>query len=215
MSFDNNNSSTSAPLLECFYKNKYERIYWELISVIPKYRPRTLKTEEHHIVPKCLGGHPKDPSNLCYPTLRQHFVLHRLLNKMYPEHEGLFYAIFRMSCSGNSHTYSHLRSNYVRSKQHNQKISNSLKGQRLSESRKLKISRSRLESERTPKGKDHPNSNTTLENRKDEIRGIWRSEGKPGDVRLGQLLGMSTKKNKYRSKTLQRFIRDFKEEDIV
>jgi hypothetical protein len=215
MSFDNNNSSTSAPLLECFYRNKYERIYWELISVIPTEKPRTLKTEEHHIVPKCLGGHPKDKRNLCYPTLRQHFVLHRLLNKMYPDHEGLFYAIFRMSCSGNSYTYSHLRSNYVRSKGHNQKISDSLKGQKLSDSRKLNISRARLSSNKVPKGVNHPGSNKILENRKNEIREIWRAEGKPGDVKLGQLLGMGTGKNSYRCKTLQRFIKDFKEEDIV
>jgi len=215
MSFDNNNSSTSAPLLKCFYRNKYERCYWELISVTPSEKPRTFKTEEHHIIPKCLGGHPREKSNLSYPTPRQHFVLHRLLNKMFPDHEGLFYAIFRMSCSGNSRVYSHLKLNYVRSSEHNQRISESLRGQRLTETRKKKKSRARLASPNTLSGEDHPNSNKDLESRKEEIRSVWLENGKPGDVKLGQFLGLGTGKKGYRCKTLQRFIKEFKDEDIV
>ena len=215
MSFDNNNSSTSAPLLRCFYRNKYERIYWELISVIPSNKPRTCKTEEHHIVPKCMGGHPTDKDNLCYPTPRQHYILHRLLNKMFPEHEGLYYAIFRMSSSGKSRDYDYLRSNYVRSKSHNQKIALALKGVPLPEDRKRRISQSRLSSEKLLKGANHPNSRKDLESIKEDIRIIWIESDKPGDIKLGQLLGLGTKKNKYRCKTLQRFIKEFREEDIV
>ena len=215
MSFDNNNSSTSALLLECFYRNKYEKTYWDLISKLPSEKPRTYKTEEHHIVSKCLGGHPTNKENLCYPTPREHFILHRLLNKMYPDHEGLFYASFRMSCKGGGRTYEYLRSNYVRSKEHNERISQSLKGQKLSEERKSKISKARLSFPNIPRGRQHPNSNKELESIKEQIKEIWLENGRPGDVKLGKLLGLDTAKNGYRCKTLQRFIRDFKDDDIV
>lgn len=215
MSIDNNKSSTSAPLLECFYRNKYERTYWRIISVVPKTKLRTYKTEEHHIVPKYMGGHPTDKDNLCYPSLKQHYVLHRLLNKMYPDHEGLFYAIFRMSKSGRSRDYEYLRTNFVRSEGHNRKISESLKGKPLSEERKRKISQSRKSSSKVPKGVDHPNSRKDLEVRKGEIKEVCMNNGKPGDITLGQLLGLGTGKNKYRCKTLQRFIKEFRDEDIV
>jgi hypothetical protein len=49
---------------------------------------------------------------------------------MYPTHEGLWYAIFRMSIKGNSRIYSYLRENYVRSKAHNEKIKKALTGNR-------------------------------------------------------------------------------------
>jgi hypothetical protein len=215
MSIDNNNLPTSAPLLECFYRNKYERVYWELISVIPADKPKTYRTEEHHIVPKCMGGHRTKRENLCYPSLRQHYILHRLLNKMYPDHEGLFYAIFRMSASVKSREYESLKSNYVRTREHNIKISQSLKGKPLSEERKRKISQSRRTSLKTRKGVNHPNSRKDLELIREEIKKVWIENGKPGDILLGQLLGLGTKKNHYRCKTLQRFIKQFKEEDIV
>lgn len=215
MSSDDNKSSTSAPLLKCYYRSKYERWYWDLINFCPKSRPKSLKTEEHHIVSKCLGGSKKDPENLCYPTPRQHFILHRLLNKMYPDHEGLWYSAFRMSASGGGRVYEFLKVNYVRSKSHNDRISESLKGKPHSPERKKKISEARKNSPNTLKGPSHPNSNKELEVRKEEIKQIWLENGKPGDITLGRLLGLDTGKNGYRSKTLQRFIKDFKEEDIV
>ena len=212
---ENNNPSTSAPLLECHYRNKYENWYWQIIYQCPKTRPVSHKTEEHHIVPKCLGGSKTDPKNLCYPTLRQHFILHRLLNKMYLDHEGLWYAVFRMSSVGGGRTYEFLRKNYVRSKFHNFRIAESLRGVSLTPERRMNISKARLNSSNTLKGYAHPNSNKDLESMKDKIRQVWIENNKPGDILLGQLLNLNTKKNGFRSKTLQRFIRNFKEEDIV
>jgi hypothetical protein len=210
VSSEDNNPSTSAPLLECFYRNKYERWYWNLIDSCPTSKPEGLKCEEHHVVPKCLGGHKTDPQNLCYPTIRQHFVLHRLLNKMYPTHEGLWYAIFRMSIKGDSRIYSYLRENYVRSKAHNEKIKKALTGKPLSDERREKISRARLESLKVLKGSDHPQANKDLWIRADEIKKVWIENGKPRWIKLGSLIGL-----KSRCKTLQTMIKAFKEEDIV
>ena len=58
----------------------YHRIYSALVS-----RDHTGEyLEQHHIVPRCLGG-GDDPSNLVLLTARAHFIAHWLLRKMYPD----------------------------------------------------------------------------------------------------------------------------------
>jgi hypothetical protein len=210
VSSENDNPSTSAPLLKCVFRNKYEKWYWETIERSPKTRPTIGKFEEHHIVPKCCGGHKTDPSNLCYPSPREHFILHRLLNKMYPDHEGLWYAIFRMSSKGRSRVYSHLKENYVRSALHNLKIKRALTNTPLSEDRKKNISRARLSSLNTLKGPNHPLARRDLWEREEEIRRVWLENGKPKWIRLGSLIGLDK-----RAKTLSTMVKKFEEEDIV
>ena len=48
-------------------------------------------TENHHILPKCMGG-SDEPKNLVILTAREHFVAHWLLHRMHPNHSGLSYA---------------------------------------------------------------------------------------------------------------------------
>lgn len=52
--------------------------------IIHKAQSRHLTSgyETHHIVPKCLGG-PNNKSNFVRLTIKEHFVCHRLLTKMY------------------------------------------------------------------------------------------------------------------------------------
>ncbi len=52
--------------------------------------------EQHHILPKCLGG-TDELSNLVYLTAEEHFVAHQLLVKVYPKEPKLIYAVIRMS----------------------------------------------------------------------------------------------------------------------
>jgi len=63
-----------------FLKNKYTKTYYAIIEnandVHVKY-----ETEQHHIIPKSLGG-DDIPNNLVHLTLREHFVVHWLLTKM-------------------------------------------------------------------------------------------------------------------------------------
>ena len=64
-----------------YLHNKYTTWY---LSIISKASKRTLVeeyTENHHIIPKSLGG-SNDPSNLVKLTAREHFVCHMLLTKM-------------------------------------------------------------------------------------------------------------------------------------
>lgn len=58
--------------------------------------------ENHHIIPKCLGG-SNDADNLVLLTAREHLIAHLLLWKIYGG--KLFYAIWRMTNSQQSQHY--------------------------------------------------------------------------------------------------------------
>jgi hypothetical protein len=63
-----------------YLQNKYTRWYYKIISAA-KSRHTTGYTENHHIVPKSLGG-PDSNENLVSLTAREHFICHWLLTKM-------------------------------------------------------------------------------------------------------------------------------------
>lgn len=75
------------------YKMNYTKHYNLLIE---RARDRSVVEhqyyEEHHIIPKCLGG-SDDDSNLVKLTAPEHFLAHQLLVKMYPEHPKLVLAV--------------------------------------------------------------------------------------------------------------------------
>jgi hypothetical protein len=75
----------------------YQKIYDNLIY---RGKKRQLAKDDdievHHIVPKCLGGN-NDNTNLVRLTIREHFLAHLLLCKIYPTHLGLYKAVFLMS----------------------------------------------------------------------------------------------------------------------
>lgn len=61
--------------------DKYQKWYNNLIQFRKNNIPRGYK-ENHHILPKCLGGNNKK-QNLVYLTGREHWVAHLLLHKIY------------------------------------------------------------------------------------------------------------------------------------
>ena len=63
-----------------FINNKYTRIYYRIIEKA-KLRNISSYTENHHIIPKSLGG-TNNKDNLVKLTAREHFVCHLLLTKM-------------------------------------------------------------------------------------------------------------------------------------
>lgn len=59
--------------------------------------------ENHHIIPKCLGG-TNDDNNMILLTAREHYVVHKLLCRIYPKNRSLYYALHMMSiCSSKNH----------------------------------------------------------------------------------------------------------------
>jgi hypothetical protein len=80
---------------------KYERWYVNLIKVARKEQslePHIPNTEKHHILPRCLGG-TDDENNLVRFSIRQHYIAHMLLIRMYEGREKyqLEWALFRLS----------------------------------------------------------------------------------------------------------------------
>lgn len=73
----------------------YSLIYNKIIS---RGQNRTLLgyTENHHIIPRCLGGND-DKANLVKLTAEEHYVCHQLLVKIYPGHIGLLASVIKMS----------------------------------------------------------------------------------------------------------------------
>lgn len=74
----------------------YEIIYNRIISnaLIRGLDKKSLEfyTESHHIKPKCLGG-SDDKTNLVLLTAREHFIVHMLLVKIYPDEVKLKYPL--------------------------------------------------------------------------------------------------------------------------
>lgn len=72
----------------------YQKHYDALIN---RAQHRTLETytENHHIIPRCLGG-TDDKNNLVRLTPEEHYLAHQLLVKIYPENIALINAAIMM-----------------------------------------------------------------------------------------------------------------------
>ena len=106
------------------YKFHYDKL-------IDRARNRKLDTytEEHHIVPKCMGG-LDDQENLVNLTAEEHFVAHQLLAKIFPTNYGIISAAVNMVAGNqyqkrNNKLYGWLRRKYSESKKGQTKENNS------------------------------------------------------------------------------------------
>jgi hypothetical protein len=73
----------------------YQKIYNQIIE---RAQTRKLEgyVERHHIIPKCIGGLDVK-ENIVELTAREHFLCHRLLCEIYPNHPRLWYALWLMT----------------------------------------------------------------------------------------------------------------------
>ena len=105
-----------------FLSNKYTRWYYAIV-INAQARISDGYTENHHIVPKCLGGSDLQ-ENLVKLTAREHFVCHWLLTRMTTgeARHKMLTAVFRMMIQKNnkqaritpfSRTYEKLRSEWA------------------------------------------------------------------------------------------------------
>jgi hypothetical protein len=72
----------------------YLKIYKSIINKA-KSRNLTKYNEKHHIIPKCMNG-TNDKTNIVKLTPKEHFICHRLLSEIYPNNNGLKYALWCM-----------------------------------------------------------------------------------------------------------------------
>ena len=63
-----------------FIENKYTKWYYDIVNRSINRR-LDIYTEEHHVIPKSMGG-TNDSDNLVRLTAREHFLCHLLLTKM-------------------------------------------------------------------------------------------------------------------------------------
>lgn len=85
-----------------FIDNKYTRWYYSIIHrAATRELPVGVYTEQHHIIPKSLGGLAHQ-ANLAILTGREHFVCHWLLTKMTSDEakRKMSYACKRMMTAG-------------------------------------------------------------------------------------------------------------------
>lgn len=137
----------------------YQKIHDQIID---RAKDRVLSgyTERHHIIPKCMGGN-NNKENLVFLTAQEHFIIHKLLHFIHPNHNKLFYAYKQMATQTNSiknkRTYTvgpkefeRLRIEHARrisedrmgivfSKQHRENISKSLTGRTIPRNVRKKI----------------------------------------------------------------------------
>jgi hypothetical protein len=112
----------------------YQRIH---DAIIDRARNRTLLgyREKHHVIPRCMGG-VDDKDNLVELTAREHFIVHKLLCKIYPTEDKLFFAYRMMAIMKTSKDNE--RGYYVSSREFeeirllaNEKISNAMRGKKM------------------------------------------------------------------------------------
>lgn len=160
---------------------EYKKIY-DSIVYNAKLQNRKKKTgiyyESHHIIPKCLGG-TDDSNNKVLLTGREHFLVHKLLHKIYPNTPHLQAAFGAMlwgkekrGTIKGSRAYeetrianSESRKKYnpgaiavkgrKYSKEHNDAISKRMKGFKHSDKTKLKMSNAK---KGKPLSEEHKNS---------------------------------------------------------
>lgn len=73
-----------------FLKNKYTKLYFKLT----KSSDSSGYTENHHIIPRCLGG-SDDTTNIVSLSARKHFLCHYLLIKMIPTKSPEFWKLIK------------------------------------------------------------------------------------------------------------------------
>ena len=92
-------------MTEDIINNKYKRWYDSLIDhAICRQATPSILTETHHIIPRSLGG-TDDGKNLAVLTLREHYVAHLLLSKMFSGGSAVKMAHALKLMSGNQKYY--------------------------------------------------------------------------------------------------------------
>lgn len=154
--------------LKMNYQNQYNQII-ENCKINPSVNTYT---ENHHIIPRCLSGDNSE-NNLVKVSTKEHYLLHHLLAKIYPENKSIFKAFKilrnRLHIDRTSSPYSCIRKceYFGLSEETKQKMSENhsryWKGKHLSEEHKRKISERQ-------KGERHPNYGKTYKHSEEAKR---------------------------------------------
>jgi NUMOD3 motif len=152
-----------------YLQNKYTNWYFSIISNSKNRLHVDGYTENHHIVPKSLGG-SNDPHNLVKLTAREHFVCHMLLPKMLEgdNRQKMIYACWAMANQKrsdqdrykiNSRLYSMVKSqasinhkSFKHTEEHKKRVSQRHKGKVITEETRKRMSDSAKKRKMSPEG---------------------------------------------------------------
>jgi hypothetical protein len=153
----------------------YQKIYNDLIESRQKNQKNKDYCENHHIVPRCLGG-LDDNTNMVKLTYREHYVAHWLLAKIYPKEKKIQYAFLCMLRDPHgkriltSRMVDSIKKNFSEFKKWHSKIENPGRTERS-----RKIASARMLSDENPM-KKFPEKNPFLGN--SYVKGrIWYNNG--------------------------------------
>jgi len=145
----------------------YQRIHDKIIE---RAQNRLFEgyTEKHHIVPKCMRG-TNSKENLVRLTAREHFVVHQLLVKMYPEHQGLVLSAKMMTVDRdgyrvNNRMYEWLSMRYAKT------CSDRMRGKKLSDETRRKMSLAKSKENHPMFGKTGENNQNFGKKHSEETR---------------------------------------------
>lgn len=104
-----------------FIQNKYSNWYFSIIENAKKHRELDYY-ENHHIIPKCLGG-TDNASNIAKLTAKEHFICHLLLTKMHDSSKIKFAVVMMLVSNENHDRYNVNSRTYDRIKKMNSEAS--------------------------------------------------------------------------------------------
>ena len=140
----------------------YQKVYDKLVKraqLRQKANPIEGYKERHHIIPRALGG-PDTKDNLVELTVREHFIAHKLLARIYGG--GMWYALHMMMYGRDNHQYNYivtsrdyevLRKNLAHSVETKAKISATKKGKPSPKKGKLLSSEVKARMSKAQRGK--------------------------------------------------------------
>lgn len=171
----------------------YQKHYNRLIET-RKNLQRDCVLEEHHIIPKCMGG-TDDKENLVYLTPEEHFVAHQLLVKIYPGNDKLYYAAMMMTVGNkrNNKEYGWLKRKRIEILKESQKgEGNPFYGKTHTEESRKRISETKRKQSVKTKGFSGRNHSTESKRKISEsVKGMFAGEKNP---MYGKSLSDETKK---------------------
>jgi hypothetical protein len=81
----------------------YKAIYEKIVNRAKTRDSIVGYIENHHIIPRCMGG-TDERENIVALTPEEHYVCHQLLVKIYPNHVGLWRAVYIMTYTTKSNS---------------------------------------------------------------------------------------------------------------
>lgn len=119
-------------------------------------------SERHHIIPKCLGGTNKK-DNLVYLSAKEHFVIHQLLVKIYPNNCKLIRACNMLCVDKTGNRINNKRYEWIK-KQNARVMSENRKGKNKNNNEGVRIAAEKRSGENHPLFKQTKYNNILVSN---------------------------------------------------